>query len=511
VEAISTRSTSIFRIVSWRHFAAALLVGFALRLFFIAHFTAYAGDSKFYQELARNWLDHGVYGRYYLGRMIPVDMRMPGYPAFLAAIYSLFGRADKTIMLVQVFVDLTTCVLVALIAARLAPARTKTIIATAALWIAALCPFTANYTAVVLTETLSAFLTTLGLFVFICILLDPSMDRPARSFDARTLLRAAGWFLVAGAVVGAGTLVRPEMPLLLVAMVLALCIRWRRRVDWSKLAFASSWMVAGMFLLLTPWALRNARTLEQVEFLAPRYATMQNDFAPRGFFQWTQTWMEQFEDAYFVSWNLTRAPILIDTIPASAFDSESERDRVASLLARYNSNLRMTPELDQEFAQVAHERTARHPLRTYLTIPAARAIAIWFTPRIELLPYSGKIWPLEEKWRANSTDFDVTVGFGLLNFVYVGLACVGAWSCRKHPVLALLGAFILTRTALLTQLQTVEPRYVVVCFPALMALGAQACGGIATLAHSLAARGKAATLFALRGANSKPRLPADLT
>ncbi len=465
------------------------------------HFSAYVGDSQFYRELARNWLDHGVYGRFFLGHLVPVDMRMPGYPAFLAGVYGLFGRADKTVMLVQVFVDLMTCVIVALIAARLAPARTKTLIATAALWMAALCPFTANYTAVVLTEVLATFLTTLGIFVFVCILVHPSMDAPLRSFGGKTKLRAAGRFLLAGALVGMGTLVRPETPLLLVAMVLALCIRWRRAVNWPKLALATSCMVAGLLLLLMPWAVRNARTLGHAEFLAPRYAETQNDFIPRGFFKWTGTWMVQFEDAYLVPWKLGKAPILVDTLPASAFDSAAERDRVESLLGSYNSNLKMTPELDRQFADLARERTAREPMRTYFSIPAARALAIWFTPRIELLPYSGKLWPMDEKWHANPADFGVTLGFGFLNFVYVGLACAGAWSCRRHPALGFLVAFVIIRTALLTQLQTVEPRYVVVCLPALMALGAQAWGSVIAPVLSPAARGQAAAPFALARAN----------
>jgi hypothetical protein len=482
------KSATIFRLISYRHLAAALLAGLVLRLFFIAHFSSYAGDTKFYEELARNWLDHGVYGRFFQGHLIPVDMRMPGYPAFLSGVYAVFGRADKAIMLVQAVVDLMTCVLVALIAARLAPAHRKTIVATAALWMAALCPFTANYTAVVLTEVLATFLTTLGLFVFVCVLGHPSMDFPLRSFDRGSLLRAAGWFLLAGVVVGVGTLVRPEMPLLLVAMVLVLCVRWRHRVNWSKLALTTAVMAVGLLLPLMPWAVRNARTMGKIEFLAPRYAETQGDFVPRGFYKWTGTWMVQYEDAYLAPWKLGKAPIPIETLPGSAFDSAEERTRLEALLSRYNSDLKMTPMLDQEFALLARERTARQPIRTYFMIPAARGLRIWFTPRIELLPYSGKVWPLDEKWRANPTDFGVTLGFGFLNCVYVGLAFMGAWRCRNHPAVALLITFVVVRTALLTQLQTVEPRYVVVCIPVLLALGAQVWGRVGGLSHSPEAR-----------------------
>ena len=99
-----------------------MAAGLTLRLYFIVHFPFYAGDTKFYEELARNWVDHGVYGLYVMGRLVPVDMRSPGYPGFLAAIYFLLGRGSRAVMLVQAFLDLGTCVLTALIAAELVAA-----------------------------------------------------------------------------------------------------------------------------------------------------------------------------------------------------------------------------------------------------------------------------------------------------------------------------------------------------------------------------------------------------
>jgi hypothetical protein len=64
--------------------------------------------------------------------------------------------------------------------------------------------------------------------------------------------------------------------------------------------------------------------------------------------------------------------------------------------------------------------------------------------------------------------------FALLNFWYIALAAVGAWRYRMNPGCAVIVLFLLVRTALLTQLPTVEPRYVVVCFTAVAALGALA-------------------------------------
>ena len=152
---------------SYTQLGLALAAGLALRLFFIWHFPFYSGDTKFYEELARNWLEHGVYGLYVRGVLTSVDMRVPGYPAFLAAIYFVIGRSARVVMVAQAFVDLATCVLAALIAARLVPVSRRAVAGKAALWMAALCPFTADYTAVVLTETLATFFTTAAALVFV--------------------------------------------------------------------------------------------------------------------------------------------------------------------------------------------------------------------------------------------------------------------------------------------------------------------------------------------------------
>ncbi|HXO05385.1 MAG TPA: hypothetical protein VN884_07125 [Candidatus Sulfotelmatobacter sp.] len=470
----SSEASSIFRYLSYKHLVPALLLGLILRLFFIIHFPFYAGDTKFYEELARNWLDHGVYGLFVHGQLISVDMRMPGYPAFIAGIYAALGRSSRTVMLFQTVIDLITCVLTAIIAASIAPIRSKSRVAAIALWIAALCPFTANYNAVVLTEVLATFLTTLVVLTFVAALDRASTDSSSEPPGSTTLLSETAWWLLTGLLIGIGTLVRPETPLLLLAAGLVLSVYWRRRKNWSKLFLAVAWMSAGLILTLAPWAARNARTMGRIEFLAPRYAETYGDFIPRGFYAWTGTWMVRFSEAYLVTWKLGKEPLRVEELPATAFDSNTERSRVESLFDQYNSNLLMTPALDRGFLILARERTHRRPIRTYIEIPLARTWTMWFTPRIALLPYSGNLWPPAEKWRSNRMDFGVTLGFGVLNFVYAAMALVGAWRFRRHPAVAFLITLVLVRTAVLTQLQTVEPRYVIVCYPIIIALGALA-------------------------------------
>ncbi len=470
----SYNSLEIFRHLSYWHLLAALSLGLALRLFFIIYFPFYAGDTKFYDELARNLLDHRVYGLFVHGQLTPVDMRMPGYPVFLAGLYSTFGRSIRAVMVVQACIDLITCVLTALIAGMIAPINSKTRVATIALWMAALCPFTANYTAAVLTEVLATFLTTLAVLAFVIAFGRASTNSANDSFGHQPLYSEAGAWLLTGIIVGLGTLVRPETPLLLFAAGLVLAVYWRHRVDWSKLFLAVSWISLGLILTLTPWAARNARTLGRIEFLAPRYAQTYGDFIPRGFYDWTGTWMVRFKDAYLVTWKLGKGPIRIEDLPASAFDSSAERARVAALIDRYNSDLQMSPILDREFAVLARERKSSRPIRSYIEIPLARMATIWFSPRIALLPYSGELWPPAENWRNNRIDFGVTAAFGVLNYLYIGMALVGAVRFRKQPTIAFLILMVAIRTVFLTQLQTVEPRYVIVCYPVILALGALA-------------------------------------
>src|ERR1700734_2026796 len=146
----------------------AVLAGLALRLFFVLKFPVTGSDdAPFYIELAWNWLKKGVYGFYVNGQLTPVDMRVPGYPAFVAAVFAFAGNSPRAVMLAQVAMDLATCFLIALIAARLAPEAARRRVALAGLWLAALCPFTANYTAVVLTETLVIFFTALAILVLL--------------------------------------------------------------------------------------------------------------------------------------------------------------------------------------------------------------------------------------------------------------------------------------------------------------------------------------------------------
>jgi hypothetical protein len=264
------------------HVFLAMLVGLALRLLFALRFPVWAGDSKTYLQLASNWAGHHVYGLWINGQLEPTDLRMPGYPAFLAGVAMLFGRSIRAIMLSQVALDLGTCFLTAAIAVTLAPVIARRQVAIAGLWLSVTCPFVANYTATVLTEVLVTFFATAAL---VCFVLGLRREATEFSYHGHGLVITGRVISCLGAfLTGVATLVRPEMPLLLAVAGVLFALRWWKPLGMSKVALSGAAMVAAFCLPLVPWTARNFITLHELQVLAPRYVTLPGEYAPVGYY-----------------------------------------------------------------------------------------------------------------------------------------------------------------------------------------------------------------------------------
>ena len=220
------------------HTVVALAAGLCLRLFFVLKYPANSGDTVLYEQMASNWLQHHVYA--------PVDLRMPGYPAFLAAIYALTGRTGEAarplLMFAQALIDLVSCVLIAVLAAMLnlmvSERSAWQRVCIAAIWLAALCLFTSNYVAVTLTESLAIFFTVAALL--------PLSLQVGRVRNNGWLFVKKGWrwandyrwlATIGALLVGMGTLFRPEAPLILIACWIVLgvvLIAQRETLRWIR-------------------------------------------------------------------------------------------------------------------------------------------------------------------------------------------------------------------------------------------------------------------------------------
>jgi len=447
-----------------RFFVWASLAGLGLRVLLVAYFPGVTDDSRFYANIAQNWLQHGVYGITNSGVVVPTLSRLPGYPAFLAAIFALFGMGNfRAVLLVQVLFDLATCFLIADLARRLFSERA----AQAAFLLAALCPFLANYAAAALTETLEIFFTVLALDLASRGLAVGETETRAPVPRARPNVAWLG----CGLSVGAAILLRPDGGILLAAIggyLLWLLVRILRidRARAQTIFWAGLLLAAGTAAPLIPWTVRNLHTLHRFEPLAPRYATDADDIVMTGFNRWVKTWMADYVSVQEIYWAIPGAELDLTRLPRRAFDSEPQRQQTSELVAEYNSDHDMTAELDARFATLAAERVHAAPLRYYVWLPAVRIADMWLRPRTELFPSDPRWWEFND----DSFWLAISLGFGLLNLAYVALAAAGLIRGREFFGIGLFVLFLLLRSAFLGSLENPEPRYTLECYPVVIVL-----------------------------------------
>jgi 4-amino-4-deoxy-L-arabinose transferase-like glycosyltransferase len=448
-----------------RFFLGSSLAALALRLFFVFSYPAVVDDSRLYANIAVNWLQHGVYGITNSGQIVPTLSRLPGYPAFLAAIFAIFGANNfRAVLLIQVLFDLGTCFLIADIARLMFSEQTAKL----AFLLAALCPFLANYAAAALTETLEIFFTALAVDLAIC-----GLTQLRATASGST--RGAAIWLRCGLSIGACILLRPDGGILLAAVAAYLflfflhCL-WKRKTEAtdpgpSRLPVAVLVsvvvLVAGALAPLIPWTLRNFHTLHRFQPLAPRYATDSDEMVSAGFNRWTKTWIADYTSVQEIYWGIPGENIDVSKLPQRAFDSEEQKEETERLFAEYNEDHDMGPELDARFASLAAERIHSVPLRYYLWLPALRIADMWLRPRAELLPSDPRWWEFND----DPTWLTVSVFLGLVNLLYVLAAVAGLVWSRNAFGIGLFFIFLILRSTFLGTLENPEPRYTLECYP----------------------------------------------
>jgi len=443
----------------------ALLAGFVLRLYFVQKQAHVEGDSLIYGDLALNMLKHHVYGVTEKLGVRSTLIRLPGYPLLMAGCFAVFGMEHyASVLYVQLVLDLATCWLLAALAGRLMGERSGLW----AIWLAALCPFTANYVAAGLTETSAIFCVALAFY---------ALER----WWARVREGAAwsAWIWPLGFALSFAVLLRPDRLLLAFAVLPAMAwLAWR--VPAKSRSLAQVGVVALIVLLpLALWGARNWRVFHVVQPLAPKSAADPGEFVSNGFNRWYRTWAIEFKSTYDVYWNYDGSPVSMDDLPARAFDSPEQRVETQQIFDRYDRLTMATPDVDGAFADLASERIAAHPLRYYVELPVLRVANMWLRPRTELLPFPLDWW----RFRAHPLASVEVAAYGALNLAYLALAAAGLWRWRREGysgrrVLACaLVAFVLMRSAMLLTVDNSEPRYTIDCYPVVILLASFALAG----------------------------------
>ncbi|MGH9517050.1 MAG: glycosyltransferase family 39 protein [Terriglobales bacterium] len=446
-------------------FAAAALL---LRLLFIFRFPGVVTDSFVYGDIAKNWLQHGIYGLSGPDEISSTYIRLPGYPAFLAFIFAIFGMEHyRAVLFVQMFVDLGTCFLCADIALRLLGPRFAKI----AFVLTCLCPFLADYSAAALTETLEIFFTAL---VF---------DLAIRALHRDSMCEWMG----CAAACAAAILLRPDGTLLVLTLDLFLLARVllpnslvveRTGISPSRgnavlRNFQAAILVTAIAIApLVPWAIRNWNVFHKLQPLAPRYANEEDEFVPMGFNRWVKTWIADYASTEEIYWSVPGSEIPSEKLPSRAFDSPRQQTETTALINDYNRELHISPALDKRFQALATERIHSHRLCYYLSLPSLRVLDMWLRPRTEMLPCDTRWWEFNDdlQWSV------LAVGFGIINLGYILCALAGWMYARRLPPIGLLALFVVLRSGFLGTLENPEPRYTLEMYPIVIVLAACALG-----------------------------------
>ncbi|MGB6973722.1 MAG: glycosyltransferase family 39 protein [Terracidiphilus sp.] len=441
----------------WIWTAVALAAGFALRAWMLGQFYQANGDTDIYGGIAQNLLEHGVFGVVGGDGLLHATLiRLPGYPLFLAVSFAFFGVGNYVaVARVQIGLDLAACLLLADCARRIVPEKMREAAWPSALWLAALCPFTAIYAATPLTEGPTIFLLALALWA-------------AARFVEQPAWGAALWFTAA---VTFAALLRPDGALAAVALgpVLLLALKKSRRPGrWRMVA-------ACVALGLAPfaaWTWRNWRVFHVFEPLAPESAADPGQPAYPGWNRWVKTWALDFDSTYSVYWNVPDEPLELNYVPARAFDSPSERADTEMLAKEYNANgYEMTPWLDAGFAGLARKRIWDAPWRYYLWLPLGRVADMGLRPRVENLPIDLDWWVYEN----HPEETVISWSYLALNALYLLLGVAGLMPRPRTAGWTLawaMLAYILLRSAVLAVTAvSPEARYTLECFPMLFVLG----------------------------------------
>jgi hypothetical protein len=362
------------------------------------------------------------------------------------------------VALAQIVLDLLGCILLADTVKRIVPGKLAIPAALATLFLALLCPFTASYAVAPLTETVTLFTIALALWALV------------RFGECPSWMNA----LIFTIAVSGAALLRPDGALVAVTLVPAMVagiLRVRAREETHKPGVAHGIRMAAVCLVLAilpfaVWTGRNWAVFHVFQPLAPRYANEPGEDVHEGWIRWIRSWCLDFNCTSQVYWPVPGSALIIDALPANAFDSPVQRQETEALIREYNDGgMALTAPIDARFAQLANERERAHPLRSRILLPLGRLTDMWLRPRIENLPIDAD-WQVYEN---HDTETIFSWFYVFLNLAFLAAAAGGILLRTRYWPWMLL--YFLLRSALLATVEAPEARYTLECFPMLFVLG----------------------------------------
>jgi hypothetical protein len=338
----------------------------------------------------------------------PFSAVPPGYPLFIRAT-GWITPGVAFLLGVQLLLSVLTLLFFWLAARR--RSRKGALVALALL---ALNPWLARQQALVMSETLGAFL------IAVTVLLWPAPGRPLAALRAFAL----------GALAVGTSLVTPAAAFIAVPVLGVLA--WRNR----RCAAAVGLMAAGMFLVLAPWQMY---LLEKTGRLEPLLLRPLGS-GRAGLQMWLRTWSTTPQDKW-VWWSRE----VRRELPERALGQGPERALIRKALEEAPGGYAgyvIGSGYDETFREAARARRTEHPVLFWIGLPLVRSVTLW-------LDYRSMIGVPEYLRRAGGflrTSYWAThVVFWSVNLVTLGLfgwGTVRAFRLRDALLLAVVAGAV---------------------------------------------------------------------
>lgn len=210
-----------------------LIFALALRIYYINayDFSQLEGDAKFYDSMAKQWLETGVYG---YNSTTPNAFVPPGFPLILSLVYSLFGESYFNFLVFQSFLSVGA-VLLSYLISRMFLEKIFSLL------VALLCTIYPSFiyaNGLVLTEVL--FMFTFLLFIYVFLL----------GFNNNNRFQ----IILSGAILGCCVLIRAT-PAYLIVLLFAyyFIINTNKKIVIRNIVY----FIFPFAIVMSPWWIRN--------------------------------------------------------------------------------------------------------------------------------------------------------------------------------------------------------------------------------------------------------------
>ena len=340
------------------------------RLIFVFIFPENGGDYEIYTTVAKNILNGcGIsLSDPQTKECIPHfgGNHGPGYPLFIATVWSLFNNSDYAVKIVQTILYAISCIYLMKSIYKLTNTKNITVIIGLAL---ALSPLLIAWPRYLQTETLSL---AASIYLIAEIIFSLS-NKKIKILSISLALILATWIRL------------DNIFLTVPVAILVIYLHGFKKGIFKGLIIA--------LILSSTWGLWTARNIYVgLTNLIPTDLIMPDGSrSPSGYLKWTKTWITHEYERPGALWGINRKNYININIPERAYDSEEEKLAIENLISNLKKlNKEDFPiEIDNQFKEIANNKIKDNPIQYWLIYPSTRAIRMWTNP------FSSFGWPNE--------------------------------------------------------------------------------------------------------------------